>query len=131
MSFRPSGWGRIAYAPESGTMGSGRLLLDVCRHNRVRTFVHLAGTSGRAYAIRPYPFGRKIGTLKRCGFKKQSCLFDRQGRGVLNTPPNRARQGPGGCLWMIVGQTGYLHPFPWRGRQGGRMQYAPTHSDEK
>ena len=146
------------------------------------------GRQGGRMLLRPYPDGRKIGTLKRCGFKKQSCLFDRQGRGVLHTPSNRARQGPGACLvfgggltptsphllflfvYMNrqgrgVSNTSYrgqgiafcrsmdvpgcrgvsntpsrrhrrwrihvLRSSPWRGRWGGRMQYAHTHSDEK
>ena len=61
-----------------------------CRQNWVFTFVPLTGTSDGAYAIRPYPFGRKMETVKIYGFKKQSCTIDRQGRGVLNTPHKRA-----------------------------------------
>ena len=95
MSFRPSGDGRIAYALRTRTTGHGWLPLDDCWQNRLFAFVPLTGTSVGAYAIRPYPFGQKIGTLKRCGFKKQSCLFDRQGTGASNTPPESGMMGPG------------------------------------
>ena len=35
--------------------------MNVCRCNRVRTFVPLAGTSGRAYAFAPLPIRTKKG----------------------------------------------------------------------
>ena len=80
------------------------------------------GRQGGRMLLRPYPDGRKIGTLKRCGFKKQSCLFDRQGRGVLHTPSNRARQGPGACLVFGGGLTPtsphLLFLFVYMNRQG-------------
>ena len=77
-----------------------------CWQNWVRAFIPLTGTSDGAYAIRPYPFGRKIETVRTYEFKKQSCTIDRQGRGVLHTPYKRVQWCPGDFLWVIVGQTG-------------------------
>ena len=73
----------------------------------------MAGTSVGAYAICPYPFGQKIETLKRCGFKKESCLFDRQGRGVSHTPSKSGMMGPGRlpCLWW--GASPHQPPPPF------------------
>ena len=58
-----------------------------CWQNWVFTFVPLTGTSDGAYAFAPYPFGRKIETVKTYGFKKQSCTIDRQGRGATAYAP--------------------------------------------
>ena len=54
--------GATAYAPQMGTIGPGWLPLDDCWLNWVRVFVPLSETSGRTYAIRPYPDGQKTGT---------------------------------------------------------------------
>ena len=51
------------------------------------------------------------------GSKNDPVFWGRQGRGVSNTPPNRARQGPGGYREIAVDRTGNLHSSPWRGRQ--------------
>ena len=62
--------GATAYAPQMGTIGPGWLPLDDCWLNWVRVFVPLSETSGRAYAIRPYPDGQKTrtGGVGRCPF---------------------------------------------------------------
>ena len=56
--------------------------------------------------------------------------IDRQGRGVLHTPHNRARQSPDAPNKLPYEITGYPPPSPCRGRLMGRMQYAPTLTDK-
>ena len=69
--------------------------MDNCRQNGVFTFVSLTRTSDGAYAIRPYPFGRKIETVETYGFKKQSCAIDRQGKGAKAYAPRTGTIVPG------------------------------------
>ena len=120
MLLRPYPFGR-----KTGTAEVGRLPLGVCRCNRLLASVPLTGTSVGAYAIRPYPFGRKKGTLKRYGFKKQSCFFDCQGRGVLHTPSESGMMGLG-RLPLDVCRRNRVRTFvPLAGTSGRAYAFVP------
>ena len=80
---RPETWGATAYAPQSGTIGPGRPQQIALRNNRAPAFVPLTGTSGGAYAIRPYPDGQKTET----GDVGAYCIRPTNGHGRARTPP--------------------------------------------
>ena len=73
--FGRQGRGVLNTPPESGMMGPGRLPLGVCRCNRVRTFVPLAGTLGRAYAFAPLPIRTKNRNSEKMWVQKMILSF--------------------------------------------------------
>ena len=88
------------------------------RHpNPTPTSVPLSGTSGGAYAVVPYPDGQKTGT----GGVGRNSIRPTNGHGRSRIPPINA-----------PATQGQKPPSsPCRGRLVGRMQYAPTLTDEK